>query len=186
MQMIIISGPPCSGKTALRERVARHYALPVLGKDDFKELLFDGLGWSDRAWSQKVGGVSYDLLRSMTRELCKTGRPFIVESNFTARFAAAMAEIADQFSYQPLVVHCVAEGSVLFARFRDRAQSGSRHPGHQDRENLAEFEATLNAGPVDPPSLGGPCLTVDTSDFAQVSDTAIFAFLDEYLVPQAE
>ena len=111
MQMIIISGPPCSGKTALRERerVARHYALPVLGKDDFKELLFDGLGWSDRAWSQQVGGVSYDLLRSMTRELCKTGRPFIVESNFTARFAAAMAGIADQFSYQPVVVHCVAD-----------------------------------------------------------------------------
>ncbi len=186
MQMIIISGPPGSGKTALRERVARHYALPVLGKDDFKEVLFDGLGWSDRAWSKKVGAVSYDLLRLMIRELCKTGRPFIVESNFTARFAASMAEIADQYSYQPLVVHCVAEGPVLFARFRERAQAGARHPGHQDHENLPEFEAMLNAGAVDPPLLGAPCLTVDTTDFARVSDTAIFAFLDEYLVPQAE
>lgn len=186
MHMIIISGRPCTGKTGLRERLARHYALPVLGKDDFKELLFDGLGWSDRAWSQKVGGVSYDLLRFMTRELCKTGRPFILEGNFTNRFAAAIGEIADEFAYQPVVVHCVADGPVLLARFRDRALSGARHPGHRDLENLPEFEAILVSGPGDPPTLGAPCLVVDTTDFARMSDADIFAFIDAYLGAQSE
>lgn len=74
--------------------------------------------------------MSYDLLRSMTRELCKTGRPFIVESNFTV------------LSVLLSTGGCALCG-VLFARFRDRAQSCIRHPGHQDLENLLEFEATL-------------------------------------------
>ena len=184
MQIIIISGPPASGKTSLRERLADHYGLPVLGKDDFKEILFDGLGWSDRSWSQKVGGVSYDLLQSMTQELCKTGRPFILESNFTNRFAAAIAAIAARFAYQPIVIHCVAEGSVLLNRFRDRAQSGARHPGHQDLESLHDFALTLSSGHFDPPDLGGPVLIVDTTDSARVSDADIFAFIDDYLPNQ--
>ncbi len=181
MQIIIISGPSGSGKTSVRRRVVDRYNLATLGKDDFKELLFDGLGWSDRQWSQKVGGVSYDLLRLMTEELCKTGRPFILESNFYDRFSAAIAKTASQYAYRPLVIHCVAEGSVLVDRFRERAKSGARHPGHQDIESLHEFEAILGSGHFDPPNLGGPCLTVDTTDFARVSDAEIFAFIDEYV-----
>lgn len=186
MQMIIISGPPCSGKTAMRQRVADRYALPTLGKDDFKEVLFDGLGWSDRTWSQKVGGVSYDLLQRMAEELCKTGQPFILESNFTERLAQAIAEIALKYSYTPITMHLVAESHVLLERFRQRAKSGTRHPGHQDLESLNEFEDILGSVHLDPPHLGGPCLTVDTTEFANVSDAHIFAFIEEYLRAQAD
>ena len=56
--LIIISGPPCSGKTALGGWLARELGLPLLHRDGFKEALFDSLGWSDLEWSQRLGGAS--------------------------------------------------------------------------------------------------------------------------------
>ena len=49
--VVIITGPPASGKSMLGRELARRLALPLLSKDLFKEVLFDQLGWSDREWS---------------------------------------------------------------------------------------------------------------------------------------
>ncbi len=53
--LIIILGPPGTGKTTLGKRIAKDLNLPFVHKDGIKELLFDKLGWSDRVWSRKVG-----------------------------------------------------------------------------------------------------------------------------------
>ena len=58
--LIIVSGFSCSGKTTLASKIGNHFALPVLDRDDFKESLFDSLGYSDRQWSKKLGYASYD------------------------------------------------------------------------------------------------------------------------------
>jgi len=52
--LIIISGPPGTGKTTLGKRMANELHLPFVNKDSIKELLFDHLGWHDRAWSRKL------------------------------------------------------------------------------------------------------------------------------------
>jgi 2-phosphoglycerate kinase len=46
--VIVITGPPCAGKTTIARRVAERFSLPWMGKDMVKELLFDALGWQDR------------------------------------------------------------------------------------------------------------------------------------------
>ena len=48
--LIIILGPPATGKTTLGRRLAADLRLPFLGRDDFKERLFDRLGCRDREW----------------------------------------------------------------------------------------------------------------------------------------
>ena len=47
LYLIIINGPPGSGKTHLGRFLARELWLPYFSKDGVKELLFDSLGWSD-------------------------------------------------------------------------------------------------------------------------------------------
>jgi len=42
--LIIVIGPPASGKTALAHHLAADLRLPLLSRDDFKERLFDTLG----------------------------------------------------------------------------------------------------------------------------------------------
>ncbi|MBU0491478.1 MAG: hypothetical protein KKA73_26435 [Chloroflexi bacterium] len=35
-------------------RIVRDLGLPMLAQDDFKEILFDSLGWSDQVWSRRL------------------------------------------------------------------------------------------------------------------------------------
>ena len=58
--LIIVTGPPASGKTGLARRFAADLRLPLICRDDFKEKLFDTLGWSDRAWSKRLGLLTWD------------------------------------------------------------------------------------------------------------------------------
>ncbi len=60
--LVIINGAPGAGKTTLGRRLAKDLELPFLSKDDIKECLFGALGWSDRAWSMKLGRASVELL----------------------------------------------------------------------------------------------------------------------------
>ena len=51
-RLLIVNGLPGSGKTTLSRELAPRLGLPLISKDDIKELLFDQLGWSDREHSK--------------------------------------------------------------------------------------------------------------------------------------
>ena len=76
-RLIIISGPPATGKTTLGRLIAKKFRLPFLSKDDIKHILFDSLGWSDREWSKKLGGASFELTSYFMEILLQTGQSFI-------------------------------------------------------------------------------------------------------------
>ena len=86
--LIIVSGPPGAGKTTLAKRIAEELGLPLLARDDIKELLFDTLGWSDRQWSRKLGLASGRVLYHLLEELLKANQSLVVESNFRKEFAS--------------------------------------------------------------------------------------------------
>ena len=85
--LIIVSGPPGSGKTTLATRLAADLRLPLLTKDRIKEILFDTLGWSDRAWSQRLGTATMELLYADLEAQLAAGCPSVIESNFRVEWA---------------------------------------------------------------------------------------------------
>src|SRR5690242_4883591 len=129
--LVIISGPPCSGKTRLGSWLALELELPLFHRDGYKELLFDSLGWADLEWSQRLGGASYTLLYHAAATLLQAKRSLIIESNFDPQFdLQRLRDLANRHPFMPLQIRCMAEGAVLFERFKQRVASGERHPGH--------------------------------------------------------
>ncbi len=192
--LIIVIGPPASGKTALAHHLAADLRLPLLSRDDFKERLFDtlGTGWPtapagpnhderDREWSRRLGGASYELLWWALEVNLAAGVATIVESNFPA--PRATARFRDRAARHPFVarqVNCVADGAVLLRRHRERAASGERHPGHGDDLDDA-LRAVFRRGRLDPLDLPGTTIEVDTTDFVALDYNFLLTSLRAWL-----
>ena len=170
--LIFISGPPCSGKTTLGAWLAQEFKLPLFHRDGFKELLFDTLGWSDLEWSQRLGGASYALLYHAAEALLRAEHSVIIESNFDPQFdTQRVRDLAARHPFLPLQIRCMAEGAVLFERFKQRVASGKRHPGHIDHLNIPVYEPIVWEGPSERDDfldIGGERIDVDTTNFAAV------------------
>jgi len=176
--LVIVTGLPGTGKTTLGRRLAADLGLSFLYKDGIKETLFDGLGWSDREWSRRLGLASYDLLFYFLGVELAAGRSLVVESNFSARYdASRFLALKERHGFEPFQILCHAAGDVVFERFRSRATSPDRHPGHVEGANMAEFEPIVRQGRPDPLAIGGTLVEVDTTDFAQVDYAALLALV---------
>jgi len=158
--VLIVTGPPCSGKTPLGMALAEHMRLPFINKDGFKERLFDSLGWSDREWSKKVGEASYRMMFYVLESQLAAGQGCIVESNFRPDDAAEFKRLFARYPCQVLQVLCTASPEVLLERFQQRLST--RHPGHVDHLYQAEFAEVVKRKPA-PLDVGGELAVVDTS-----------------------
>ena len=70
---------------------------------------------------------------------------------------------------------------MILQRYRDRSESGTRHPGHVDNVVYAELERELESGGYQPLDIAGEVCLVDTTDFARVDNAAIYAKIRRFL-----
>jgi hypothetical protein len=106
----------------------------------------------------------------------EAGRSLILENAFHPDWATAkLLDLKHRYQVNTLEILCQCESEILFARFRERATSGTRHQGHVDLQTLDEFRQLLQENRPVALNLGGPVLQVDTNDFATVDYEAITA-----------
>jgi predicted kinase len=164
--LLIITGPPCTGKTTLGRQLARELCLPFLSKDDIKETLFDTLGWKDVDWSRRLSTASNEILFKFCTELLESGQSFILEGTFKgSEHARKFVELNERMGCDIIQVQCGAEGDVLVQRFLSRWKAGVRHPGHVDPELYPEIQPVLQRGWYEPMQLPGRVYRLDATDY---------------------
>lgn len=180
--IIIVTGKPAAGKSTLAKWLSQELKLPLVSKDSIREELFDRLGWKDRKWAQELGKASVDMMFYFARAQLAAGHSIIMDNAFyppvsNPRFQALKA----QYNAGSIQIVCDSDRETLFQRFKSRADSGGRHPGHGDHDVLEELYVYL----ADPSSqvldIGGAVIEVDTTDFAKISYQKILEQVKAFL-----
>lgn len=169
---VVVSGLPASGKSTLSRHLAAALGWSVIDKDAILESLYDSLGVGDHAWRYRLSRASDDILFTLAGHA-----KHAVLDNWWHHDTAP--DRLHQLNARIIEVHCDCDPALVAERFQTR----TRHPGHLDqdltREEITERVATWMASPG-PLRLGGPLLTIDTSQ--PVDITALAKEIDALLL----
>ena len=162
-------------------RLTEDLKLPLISKDEIKELLFDNLGCQDREWSKKLGGMAFEILYWSMEKVLAAGLSLIVDVDFSNPAAASerLAILGTKCPFRLLRITLVTNGTVLFERFQHRSTSGERHPGHVDHTNFEEFKPMLLKGRREVADIGGENLEIDTTDFQNLPYRRVLSSIRE-------
>lgn len=145
--MVIVTGPPASGKTTVAKQLAARLRLPLIAKDTIKEALFAALGTGDLDWSRQLGESTHLVMLALAAESVAAGADVVLEANFVRREGPHdLAALPARF----VQVHCSAPLDVLLERYASR----DRHPGHVDGERIEAVRGAVESGRHDPLDLG--------------------------------
>lgn len=181
--VILVSGLPCTGKTTIATKIAQHFDLPFIMKDDIKERLFDTVGSGDWKISKTLSYATFSILDYVVESMLEANTSFIVEGNFSSdKVLKTFSDYQQRHAFQSVAIECQTEGTVLLERFRKRTESGERHPGHMDRMLIDEMEDDLLRGrPEDSVRHPGQTIKVDTTHFEEVDIEAVIKKIRTHL-----
>jgi predicted kinase len=175
--LVLVSGPPGSGKTTLAHAVAPLVACPVVSRDEIKEGIVHAAGGDRGAWGGPVSKRTFEVFFATIRVLLDGGVTHIAEAAFRTDLSAP--ELAPFLAIARMrIVHCSVDIAIARSRIERRAHTGAR-VAHPDDELLAALDdGSLAFRMFDPPPLDVPVLHVDTTDGYHPTLDEIVAFIN--------
>jgi predicted kinase len=177
--LVIVTGPPASGKTTLAARLSEDCRVPLITKDGIKEAMLDEAGSVDRDSSQRLGRAAWAVLWHLAEVELAAGRSALLEGNFSSEHATGqLTRLAGKYHFATLQIHCAAPIDVLHTRYGERIDA--RHPGHADAERVADIRPLLDPELYLLP-VSGDLIRVETSSLESFDYESVKATVDNHL-----
>lgn len=152
-RIVLISGPPASGKTTLARPLAERLGFALLTKDDIKEALFTALHGppGDLDFSRHLGSAAMEVLWALAPQ-CPA---VVLEANFRTRSVDEREKVAALLAdgtAQIVEIYCRVPREEASRRFAERARLERHHPAHalsaMPPERMIEYEEPFALSPV--------------------------------------
>lgn len=152
-RIVLISGPPASGKTTLARPLAEALECALLSKDDVKESLFSSIDGprGDLDFSHRLSIAAMDLLWALAPHCPNV----MLEANFrtqSPREREHVASLLNRFDGNMVEVHCRIPVEEAARRFAERAHTERHHPAHalqeMSVEQLSEYATPFAMSPI--------------------------------------
>lgn len=183
MNLVIVSGPEATGKTAIGKEIARILNYRYQSKDTIKEALYDSLKHStwDYSWYEKR--AKNELFKEI-EEFISKNQSVVIESNF---ISTDKRRFNNYLNDKVIIteIYCTARGMTSLRRFVSRNEKGIRHKGHHDRrwypvillEDLLGYISIR--WPHKPLGFNQRLLIVDSTNFSQIDYEKIVSFVKQ-------
>lgn len=130
MDLIIIAGMPATGKSTLAKKLSDAFGLSILEKDEFKDEMFDTIGFKDRKEKRALDVAANAILLRCTENLLSKGNSLIIVNNFDSDMSDRVQNIIDKAGCNCVTVFLNGDPEVLYKRYVERDARHSRHMGH--------------------------------------------------------
>ncbi len=151
--IVLVSGPPGSGKTTIARPLADRLGFALLTKDDIKETLYlamDGAS-GDVEFSRRIGCAAMEVLWSLAPH-CPS---VVLEANFRTQSRYERDQVAALLAIpntQMVEIYCRLSREEASRRFAQRARDERHHPAHalaeMSPERMMEYEEPFALSPV--------------------------------------
>lgn len=178
--LIIVSGPPASGKTTLAHAIARAVPCPAICRDEIKEGMVHAEGSYTADWGGPIAQRTYETFFGVLELLLRAGGTVVAEAAFQDKLwrpkLEPMLELAEL-----RIVHCEVGAALARSRIERRAiEDPVGRAAHPDRKLLEALDSgELSHEAFDPIALSAPAIHVDTTEGYEPDLSQILAFINE-------
>jgi predicted kinase len=176
--LIVVSGPPGSGKTTLAHEVAGAIGCPAICRDEIKEGMVHATPGFVPGPGDPLTMRALDTFFDVLRLLVGRGTTVVAEAAFQDRlWRPALEPLADLASLR--IVRCAVDADVGHARMTQRANENPLRKAHEDGYRLEDADGWRRShASFVPISLPAPTIDVDTTDGYDPGLTEIVAFVN--------
>jgi len=146
-KLIVILGDLASGKSTLADRLKEENHFLCFKKDQYKEMLCDKLGFSNREENLRISHLTMDTILFSCEVAMGSDIDIILEANFHASELKSLQALIKKHQYRAIFLCLTADTQILFERFKSRVPT--RHPAHLSmglHRDFAAFSHYINVG----------------------------------------
>ena len=176
--LIVVSGPPGSGKTTLAHQVARAVGCPAICRDEIKEGMAHATPGFTPGPRDDLTARTLPAFFAVLELLLTAGVTTVAEAAFQDRIWRPRLSPLLRLA-RLRIVHCTVEPSVAFQRIMRRGAAGGTRAAHADPGPADEAGYLRRHREFDRVALDAPSIEVDTTSGYRPGIGQIISFIND-------